>query len=74
MDTPTTPTGKPKRLELSKIPTGEYVRLSSFDKGSVWIKGEYSKESKAYSLTKADDVNHVIFRKGTFSVFLGFTY
>lgn len=74
MNTPSTPSGKPKRIEISKIPQGEYVRLSSFDKGNVWIKGEYSRESKAYSLTKAEDVNHEIFRKGSFQVFVGFTY
>ena len=67
-------TATPKRLALSKVPVGEPVRFSAFDKGTIWIRGAYIRERKQYELHKADDANHFAYRRGTFTVFAGFDY
>lgn len=60
--------------KVSDVARGEYVRFSDRDSAPVWIKGHYDRSSKTYSFTKAEDMNHEMFRKGTATCFIGFSY
>ncbi len=64
----------PPAVALSSLPKGEYVRFSSRDSGPVWVRGDYDRSSRKYSLSRADDMNRECFRKGSFHVFAGFDY
>lgn len=61
-----------QKAPIKNLPKGEYVRLS--EKGPVWVKGGFSPSSRAYTLTRFDDMCHSIERKGTVLVFHGFTF
>ena len=63
-----------KPTPLRDVKPGEYVRLKPSPTAPVWIRGEYDRTTKRYSLTKADDVNHESMRKGDLVVYIGFTY
>jgi hypothetical protein len=63
-----------KAIPLATLPKGEFIRLASRESGPVWIKGEYDRATKSFTLTRADDTNDWIFRKGSTLVFVGFTY
>lgn len=51
----------------------EYIKRKP-DSKTVWIRGEYDKASKTYSLTDAEDISREIFLKGNTPVFIGFDY
>ena len=57
---------------VATVVKGEYVRFKV--DGPVWIRGEYDRTEKKYELCKADDMNHVTYKKGSFAVFVGFDY
>ena len=59
---------------LKKTKLGELVRLKNADSGVVYIRGPYDRESKRFELSRFDNVNAFIFRKGTTLVFTGFTF
>jgi hypothetical protein len=59
---------------LADVKRGDYVRLKASETAPVWVRGEYDAASKRYSLTKADDMNHELMRKGDLVVYTGFTY
>jgi hypothetical protein len=61
-------------IKLSNVKPGEFIRLKNSDTAPVWKKGHFDRTSKTYSLTKADDMNAETFRKGSVTVFVGFTY
>lgn len=68
---------KPNTVELgsytlAQLPKGEYIRLT--ENGPVWIRGDYDRSSRKYELTRFDDVNRVAYRKGTTTVFAGFSF
>lgn len=57
---------------LEDVAKGEYIRIKP--NGPVWIKGEYSRKLKKYSITKFDDANKEIFRSGKVKVYVDFTF
>ncbi len=64
-------------MPVEKIASGEFVRRISKD-GSVqettYVRGDFDRSSKRYSLTDFNDVNREVFvKKGTL-LFVGFTY
>jgi len=58
---------------LKAAPKGEYIKRKA-DSKTVWVRGEYDKGSKSYSLTDAEDISREIFLKGNTPVFIGFDY
>ena len=57
---------------LSKVRVGEPIRFKT--NGPVWVRGEYDRSSKTYSVIKFDDMDRESFRKGTTEVLTGFTF
>ena len=43
---------------IRELKKGELFRLSDRETAPVWIRGEYIRETKKYSIYKYDDVNH----------------
>jgi len=62
--------GKP--MLLSKVKKGEPIRFKP--NGPVWVRGEYDRSSKTYSVVKFDDINRESYRKGTTEVLVGFIF
>lgn len=44
--------------KIKELKKGEYFRLKDSDSSPVWIKGEYVRSDKKYSIYKFEDVNH----------------
>lgn len=61
-----------KTITIKSAPKGEYVRLK--ESGPVYVRGDYNREAKRYSLTKFDDVNFERLVKGTAICFVGFEF
>lgn len=59
---------------LKDIKRGDFIRLKDTHTAPVWVRGDYDKSSKTYSLQSCDDISRSIQRKGTVTVFHGFTY
>jgi hypothetical protein len=59
-------------MPISALVKGEYVQLR--ENGPVWVRGAYDRSSKTYELSRADDMNRCIYRKGDVLVWVGFTY
>lgn len=57
---------------VAELPKGEFVRRGNRDR--VWVRGEYDRQSKRYSLTAWDDVNREVLVKGTERVTAGFSF
>lgn len=51
---------------------GEYIRLIA--NGPVYLRGDYDRTTKRYSLTRADDINAERLVIGSKACFIGFTY
>jgi len=62
--------GKP--MLLSKVKKGEPIRFKP--NGPVWVRGEYNRSHKTYSLVKFDDINHESHKAGTTEVYVGFIF
>jgi hypothetical protein len=63
-----------QKTTLKLCPSGEYIKLRNTDSAPIWIKGNYDRLTKTYSLLNVDDINREIFRKSNSTVFIGFTY
>ena len=63
-----------KQVKIKDVPKGEYIRLKESETSPVWVKGEYCRSEKKYSLHKFDDVNHDSLKKGDSLVYIGFTF
>lgn len=50
---------------IAKVKRGDFLRLTDSDTAPVWIRGNYDKGSKTYSIYKYDDANHELFCKGS---------
>jgi len=57
---------------IKDIKPGEYLRLR--EKGEVWIRGEYDRGSKQYSIVSTKDMNRERFVKGNKLVITEFEY
>lgn len=53
---------------------GEYVKFKATESAPVWVRGEYSRESKKYAFHAFDDISKVSYKKGDSAVFVGFTF
>jgi len=66
--------------DLHKLKKGEYLmRLpknpaTPVTESMVWVKGEYRRLSRSYSVYKFDDMNRQILMKGNSLVWAGFTF
>ena len=65
------------RVQLKEIKKGDYFTLKEIaepKESQVYIKGDYDKASKTFSVCKFSDVNSEKFLKSTKEVFTGFTF
>jgi hypothetical protein len=58
---------------LKDLSKGEFIKRKA-TAHKVYIKGDYDKASKTYSVCDAEDVNNNTFVKGSTRVYAGFTY
>ena len=58
---------------IKNVEKGEFVKRFA-DTNKVYIKGDYCRFNKKYSLIDADDMNHEIFVPSNKAVFIGFSY
>lgn len=61
-------------VTVASVKRGDYVRLKASETAPVWVRGDFDRASRTYTLSKADDMNHTTQRKGTALVFADFTY
>ena len=57
---------------IKDLKQGEYFQYK--EGGPVWVRGEYCRELKKYSVYKFDDVNHESFKLGSFPVITDFEF
>ncbi len=60
-------------MKVEQIKKGEYVRRKA-DAVKTYIRGEYDKSSKRFSLVDCDDINRELFVKRGTELFTDFTY
>ena len=63
-----------EQMTIKAIPKGEFIKLNDSETTPVWVRGEYDRSSRTYSIYKFDDINHEAFVRGSRSVFVGFTF
>lgn len=61
-----------RHMPLSKVKKGTPLRFKP--NGPVWVRGEYDRSTRTYSVVKFDDMNRESFRKGTTEVLVGFIF
>ena len=64
-------------MKLKELKKGTYFTLKNLEFPSdsqVWIKGEYDKPSKSYSIINFSDTNRERFIKGNHEIFTDFTF
>lgn len=59
---------------IKQLPKGEFIKLKDSESAPVWVRGDYDRASRSYSIYKFDDINHESFVRGSRSVFVGFTF
>jgi hypothetical protein len=59
---------------IKALPKGEFIKLKDSESSPVWVRGDYDRQSRTYSIYKFDDVNHESFVRGSRVVFVGFTF
>ena len=60
-------------VKLSAVKAGDYVKRTA-SANAVYIRGDYDRASKCYSLIDTEDHCREIFIKGDKIVYIGFTY
>lgn len=66
-----------EKRKIREVKIGEYLTLKSeeFPKENiVWVRGEYNRSLKMYSLYKFSDVNHERFEKGDKECYVDFIF
>lgn len=63
-----------QRQTIRSLKKGEFFRLIDSDTAPVWVRGEYSRETRKYSTHRFDDVNHERLLRGNQLIWVGFTY
>lgn len=63
-----------KSVQLKSAKRGEYIRLKNSETSAVYIRGDYCRISKKYSLASFNDVNREILKKSDFIVYVDFTF
>lgn len=59
--------------ELRKVKRGDFFKRTETAK-TVFIRGEYDRESKRFSCIDFDDMNREIYLKANTRVFVGFDF
>ena len=62
-----------QQVKLKDCKQGEYIMRKPNSK-KVYIKHDYDRSTKRYSLMDTEDINRSIWLKGNTLVFIGFTY
>ena len=60
-------------VQLKDVKRGEFVRRKP-DAKTTFIRGEYDREAKAYSLVDWEDINREVFLKGSTIVYINFEF
>lgn len=65
-----------KEVQLKDVKKGEYVKFTATPAtdNNVWIKDDYDRGSKKFTLQKFSDVGHFNYAKGTRKVFIDFNF
>jgi hypothetical protein len=58
---------------LGDLPKSEFIKRKATSQ-KVYIKGEYDRASKTYSVYEAEDINNEMFVARDTRVYAGFTY
>jgi hypothetical protein len=61
-----------RQVQLKEVKLGDYFKRT--ERGPVWVRGEYMRGDKSYSVFKFEDVNHESFLKPTQMVWVDFTF
>lgn len=64
---------KPQYVKIEDCAKGEFIKRKE-DAKTVYVRGDYDRASKSYSLTDTNDMNREIFIKRGKMVFIGFEY
>lgn len=59
-------------VQLRECKKGEFIQL--LENGPVYIRGDYDRQLKKFSVYKFDDISAERFIKGEKIVFVGFTF
>lgn len=51
---------------------GEIIRFK--ENGPEYIRGDYDSTEKKYELTRWDDCSRAVYRKGSTTIYVGFTF
>lgn len=63
--------------KLKELKVGEWFTLKPIEyptERQVYIRNEYCREEKKYSVSKWADINYETFKKGETIVYVGFTF
>lgn len=60
--------------KIRDIKKGEYIRLKDSETSPVYIRGDYCRVTKKYSLISFDDINREVLKRGDYVAFIGFTF
>lgn len=66
-----------KKIKIKDLKKGDYFTLKEIeypDEKQVYIKGDYERSEKKYSVYKFYDVNSERLLKGEKEVYIGFTF
>jgi hypothetical protein len=61
------------QMPLKDVPKGEYIRRK-LDAKTTYVRGDFDRSTKTYSLSDCEDFCREIFLKGTTLVWVGFEY
>lgn len=64
-------------MTIRELKKGDLFTLKPIDEpkaSQVWVRGEYDRSTKRYSVTSWDDVNRERFLKGSHEAFTEFTF
>ena len=64
-------------MTIREAKKGQYITLKPIEEpreSQVWIRGEYDRESRKYSLINFADINRERFVKGSTEAFVDFTF
>ena len=64
-------------MKLKELKKGEWFTLKPIENPTehqVYVKGDYDRANKKYSVTHWDDINSERFLKGDITVYTGFTF
>lgn len=66
-----------KHTTIKELKKGDYFTLVPVEfakERQVWIRGDYERSSKKYSVTKWEDINHESFMRGDRRVYVDFEF